>query len=518
MNSSILNNDGRRMNATQALLEPQLNAGRENEPAIGFKDQIISYGDLDKLVNQFGNALKAAHVEPENRVLFMLKDSPNLVAAYLGTMKIGAVSIAYNVRTSEKDLLYVLIDSRAKVIFIDTEFLETFRNIASQLQNPIKVIVEDSTSREFTTISTFLEGHSAVLQAENTSADDMAFWLYTSGTTGKPKACVHLQHDVLEAKLHLIENLGVKPGDRVFATSKLFFTYAIGHIMMGGLAAGAQIILYDGWPDAIAVSKIINTYKPHLVFSVPTLYRNLLCEGMAKQGTFKNVRHYISAGEKLPSSLFRQWEKTTGVRILEGIGCSETFHLFIANTPEKVREGSCGTVASWAQFKLVDDTGQQVIEPNKPGVGWVYMESNCDRYWNRQAKSTEVLSKGWYCTDDIFSFDVDKFYYHHGRKDDMLKISGQWVSPSEIEDIVHRVYGVEEAAVVGKADQDGLIRLSLYIVKKNNLNKQANEKLTERVQTAIKEKLSIYKCPRNIEYIDEIPRTSSGKIQRYLLR
>ncbi len=510
--------DGVRMNATQALLGPHLEAGRADNPAIGFGDQIISYGELDRLVNRFGNALKASNVEPENRVFIMMKDTPNLVAAYLGTMKIGGVSIAYNVRASEKDLLYALTDSRAKVLLIDAEFLGTYRKIALKLPRSIKVVVEGASSGEFDNITSFLEGHSSSLEAEDTSADDMAFWIYTSGTTGKPKACVHFQHDVLQGKLHLTENLGVNPGDRVFASSKMFFAYAVGHILMGGLGAGAQIILYDGWPDAEAIGRIVEKHQPHLVFSVPTFYRNMLREGVAELEAFKNVRHYISAGEKLPTQLFSRWQEATGVTILEGIGSSETAHLFIASTPENVREGSCGKVASWAEFKILDEEGDEITAPDTPGIGWAYLESNCDRYWNRQAKSHEVISEGWYCTGDMFSFDEDGFFYHHGRGDDMLKISGQWVSPTEIEDVVFKVPSVVDATIIGQANEDGLIRLALYVVPEEDKADDDFEALSEAIKALVVEKLSIYKCPRDIRYIKEIPRTATGKVQRYLLR
>jgi 3-hydroxybenzoate/4-hydroxybenzoate---CoA ligase len=510
--------EGIRFNATEALLGPHLEAGRGDNLAIAFGDQTLTYSELDHLVNRFGNAFKAAGVELENRVFLMMKDTPSLVAAYLGAMKAGGVSIAYNVRATEKDILFALTDSRAKVLLIDAEFLGTYRKIALKLPRSIKVIVEGAISGEFENISSFLEGHSSTLEAGDTSADDMAFWIYTSGTTGQPKACVHLHHDVLQGKLHLTKNLGVKPGERIFATSKMFFAYAVGHILMGGLGAGVQIILYDGWPDAQSIGRVIEKHKPHLVFSVPTFYRNMLREGVAELGALKNVRHYISAGEKLPTQLFVRWRNATGVTLLEGIGSSETCHLFMANTQDDVREGSCGKITSWAEFKLVGEDEEEITKPNTPGIGWAYLESNCDRYWNRQAKSHQVISEGWYCTGDMFSFDADGFYYHHGRGDDMLKISGQWVSPSEIEDIVFKVPNVVDAAVVGQANEDGLIRLALYVVPEEGEESTELETLSEKIKASVIEKLSIYKCPRDISYIKEIPRTATGKAQRYQLR
>ncbi|MCW9035593.1 MAG: benzoate-CoA ligase family protein [Rhodospirillales bacterium] len=508
--------DGAKLNATEAILGPNLDAGRGDFTAIAFGESKITYNELDGLVNRFGNAMKATGLEVENRVFFMMKDTPNLVAAYLGAMKVGAVSIAYNVRASEKEMLYALSDSRAKILFIDAEFLGTYRKIALKLPRSIKVVVEGAASGEFDNIQSFLEGQSSSLTAEDTSADDMAFWIYTSGTTGNPKATVHLQHDVLLGQLHLIENLGVVPGQKVFASSKMFFAYALGHILMGGLSAGAEIILYDGWPDANSIGRIIDKHQPDVVFSVPTFYRNMLREGVAELESFKQVRHYISAGEKLPTQLFTKWQETTGVTILEGIGSSETTHLFIASKPDAVREGSCGKVNSWAKFMLKDDEGNEITEPNTPGIGWALLESNCDRYWNRQAKSQEVISEGWYCTGDMFSFDEDGFFYHHGRGDDMLKISGQWVSPTEIEDVVLKVPNVDDCTILGQANEDGLVRLALYVVSQKENGEQ--EALSETIKASVTEQLSIYKCPRNIHYISEIPRTATGKVQRYQLR
>ncbi|MCW8903217.1 benzoate-CoA ligase family protein [Sedimenticola sp.] len=504
------------MNAVEELIGPALSKGLAQQTALIGDAKSLTYGELDLLVSQYSDALRKAGVVRENRVLFMLNDSPDFVAAYLGAMHMGAVSIAFNVRSAAKDLLFVIEDSNCSMLVIDAAYLPVYLQIADRIKRPLKVVVDGDYEGDLPMLGSIVESGVTGSPALKVSPDDMAFWVYTSGTTGTPKAAVHLHHDVIIADLHMRENLGVEPGDRIFSTSKLFFAYALGHSLLGGLRSCATIILTKQWPDATAISEIIHRHQPDLVFSVPTLYRNLLRDGVAGTGPFKSVRVYVSAGEKLPVKLFEQWWLATGRPILEGIGTSETLFLYVANSIKQFRSGSCGKPVPWAEIKLMDESEQAISTTDTPGQLWVRMPSVADRYWNRQDQSRKSFHGHWYKTGDMFRVDEAGWWYHLGRGDEMLKISGQWVSPAEIEACALTVPGVEAAAVIGYSNEDSLVRSALFVVPRQW--GADDPTFTDKIRQTLVQTLSIYKCPRVIRLVDEIPCTASGKMQKYKLR
>jgi benzoate-CoA ligase len=339
--------------------------------------------------------------------------------------------------------------------------------------------------------------------------------MYSSGTTGKPKGVVHTQRTALCGRAVYDELMDVAPGDRVFCSSKLFFAYALGTLMFATLQLGATAILFPGWPDAVTVAEVIAHHRPTLVLSVPTFYRNMLRAGVAAQPAFKNVRYFMSAGEKLPLSLFEQWRDQTGRPILDGIGATETCFLFISNRPERMKPGTCGVPTPGTEAKLIGEDGKLVTEPDKPGVLWVKLPCVAKGYWKLDPLTARVFQDGWYCTNDMFTFDAQGFYEYQGRADDMLKISGQWVSPAEIEEHVLRHPDVSEAAVVGVPNDDGLVRLALFVVAPRVADRLSFEK---DLQDGLVASLSIYKCPRRVFYVETMPVTATGKLQRYALR
>jgi acyl-coenzyme A synthetase/AMP-(fatty) acid ligase len=346
--------------------------------------------------------------------------------------------------------------------------------------------------------------------------DDMAFWIYTSGTTGSAKGAVHLQRDVLAADAYTGGVLGVGPGDVLFGTSKLFFAYTLGNCLFGSLRLGATTVLYDGWPDAKTVAETLRRYRPSVVFSVPTLYRNMLGEGVAAaEPAFRSVRHYVSAGERLPEALWHKWREATGVEILDGMGTSETIYMLLSNYPGKVRPGSSGTATPGTELKLADAEGRPVA-PGEAGILWARIASRADRYWNARDKSQEAFHGPWFRTGDMYTVDEGGYWHHQGRFDDMLKISGQWVSPAEIEEVVLAATPCTDAAVVGVPDPDGLPRTALFAVPpQGGFDSGALEVLIRRV---VSERLSPYKCPKWVRFVNEIPRTATGKVQRFKLR
>ena len=498
---------GAAMNAADAVLSPTAVDAHPDRPALLCHDQTTSYRALLAHVNRFGNGLRRRGVAPEQRVILMLKDSIDLVAAYLGAIKIGAVSVALNLRSSAAELKFMLTDSAAAVLLIDAEFLPLYESIAADLPRPPNVFVAGST------LHGLIADSSEQLSAYLTSPDAMAFWIYTSGTTGTPKAAVHPHHDVLTATDYTEGVLGVGPDDRLFATSKLFFAYSLGNCLFASLRLGATTILHDGWPDSESIARIVDRQYPTVVFSVPTMYRNMLRDGIANRDRFASVRRFVSAGERLPANLFERWMEATGGEILDGMGTSETIYMILSNLPGRARPGSSGQPAPGVCAELRDETGTIITGADHAGVLWASMPSIADRYWNQQERSQAAFIGRWFRTGDMYRVDSDGFWHHAGRADDMLKISGQWVSPAEIEEQALKMAGIADAALVGAENADGLTRLALFAVASPGGGPDIAS-----IGEALRQSLSIYKCPRDIYFVDEIPRTATGKVQRFLLR
>jgi len=504
------------MNAADEVVGLGRERAGDGGVAIVERDAEWSYRELDERVNQYGNAMLSAGVNTENRVLFLLDDSAQLVAAYLAAIRIGAVSVAFNLRASSKDLKYVIEESRAVLLFVEQDLLPLYEEIQDSLEQAPRVIVNGPAGGYDASLESVTDGHSTHLVSHDMSKDDMALWIYSSGTTGRPKAIVHLHHDVIDADRHLTTNLGIQPGDRLFCTSKIFFAYALGNVLLGGLRAGATLILNRGWPDAEHVARVVADKRPDVFFTVPTFYKNLIASGVSKDPAFGNLRCCVSAGEALPSCLLEQWRETTGHEIYEGLGSSETIYLVIANRPGACRPGWSGRLQPWVEARLVDEAERIVDEPNTPGMLWIRTDSVCDRYWNRQQLSRETFVDGWYRTGDVMSFDEDGWWRHHGRQDSMLKISGQWVSPVEIEERVLTAGNVVEAAVVGKTNEDGLTRATLFVVPATRPTDE--DEYRNQLLAHLRADLAVYKCPRNICLLDELPRTDTGKLKRFVLR
>ena len=503
------------MNLVQQIFERAERRGLTNAPALICEDRSLSYGELIASCNRYGNAFRRAGVERGDRVLFLMDDTPELVAAWLGTLVIGAVSVALNLRMTPAELLFIVRESRCRCLLIHHEFLPLYLQIKAQLARPPQVVLVDGEAEGGKVLEIFLDGCSTVLEPTQTCANDIAYWIYSSGTTGRPKAAVHLHRDIGIARRYLCENLGVQPADRIFTVSKLFFGFALAHSLLAGLSAGAGVILYRGWPEARALASFIAKTRPDVVFGVPTIYRNFIREGTAGSDAFKRIRHFVSSGEKLPAALFNAWRERTGQPIIEGVGASETTFLFISNTPTAYCAGSCGKPLPWADIRLTDEDGNIIVRPDTPGTLWVRMASVCVGYWLRPELSEHVFHDDWFRTGDAFSFDADGWWYHHGRSDDMLKVSGQWVSPMEIEFRAIAVPGIAEAAVVAVPNEDGLMRLTLFLVAGRDHDPRA---LGVAVQSDLRRTLSTYKCPRDIRFIAELPRTATGKTQRFRLR
>lgn len=508
-------NPGHFTNAAETLLRPALNAGLGDRPAILFDDQVVTYAELDADACRFGNACLDLGLRPQDRVLMVLHDRPYFFSVYLGAMKIGAVPIAFTLRASAHDLEFAIVDSGCRMLLIDHEYVPLYEQVAAGIDDPPQVIVCDADIPGYASLETVMAGQSDALEPQPMDPDAMAFWMYTSGTTGTPKGAVHRQSGVAAGQRFLADVLGLGASDRVFCSSKLFFAFSIGHCLFGALPLGMTTILFDGWPNAEAVADVVERHRPDALFSVPTLFRGLLAEGLADGAAFKSVRYFVAAGEKLPDVVFDRWREATGKPITEGIGATENAFLFLANRPGDEIAGSCGWPIPGTDVRLVADSGEPVTEADAPGVLWVRSPSVAAGYWHQEDKTRAAFEDGWYRTGDVFTQDADGRFRHQGRADDMLKVSGQWVSPGEIEDCVQTCPGVAEAVVVGAANHDGLVRLMLFVQPTDDAD-------TEATETAIRDHmlstLAVYKCPRRIAFVDEMPRTPTGKVQRFRLR
>ena len=503
------------MNAAQSLVMPALEAGLGAHAALIFRDRAYSYDDVASGINRVGHALRTFGVAPNDRVMIMLRDSPDFVFCYLGAIKIGAVAVAINLRASPRDLLFYLRDAQAKVFIVEGAFAQSYRQVERELDTPPHLVVIDDVTPPCDSWSTLLARQSPKLDAVDRAPDDMAFWIYTSGTSGTAKAAVHVQRDVLNAADHVGGTLGVRAGERLFATSKLFFAYALGNALFGGFRLGATVVLLDEWPTPEVVAQAVERHRPAVVFAVPTIYRNLLEAGVATGEGFRSVRHFVSAGERLPERLWQRWRQATGREIVDGMGTSETIYMLLSNHPGAIRPGSSGKPAAGVDAKLADAHGRP-LPPGEPGILWARIASRAAMYWNQPEKSQAAFRGEWFCTGDMYRVDVDGYWFHEGRHDDLLKISGQWVSPTEIEELLLTELPLREAVVVGTADPDGLTRLTLFAVGPEGGFEPSV--LEQRITALLTERLSVYKCPKWIRFVDAIPRTATGKAQRFLLR
>ncbi len=500
-------------NAADEILGPTLARGRGGDVAILFGDAKITFDELNADVNRFASALRP-YLAKGDRALLLLKDSPVFVAAHLGIMRGGAVAVALSTRSTAKDLAFVIDDAGPKVLLIDEEFLPLYEQAtASCAQAPALVAVRGRATGGRHAIEDLLANAAADFLSVPTTADDAAFWLYTSGTTGTPKAAVHCHGDVVIGDWYM-QAFGFGPGERVFSSSKLFFAFALAHILIGALRTGATIVLYDGWPDGRAIADVVERYRPTLMLSVPAFYRQLLRDGHVSRPGFKSVRCYLSAGEPLPDSIYHRWRERTGAPIVEGIGATETIFMMIGGTPNVHRPGATGKPLPYVETRLLDLNDQPVAAADAPGVLWAKMGSLCRGYWQQPDKTKLAFRNGWFRTGDVFIVDRDGWWYHQGRADDLLKISGQWVSPAEIEECAETVPGIAEAIVVGAQDEDGLVRLTMFLVAPNG----GDDALQQKVQEKLLGALSRYKCPRRIVFLDAIPRTATGKARRFRLR
>ncbi len=504
------------LNVATAYVDANIVAGRGGTTAFCSGGQQITYQDVLEHVNRTGNALHALGVEAEQRVALLLLDGPEFVYSFFGAIKMGAVAVPLNTLLRPADYRYLLQDSRAKVLMISAALLPQIETIRHELPALRHLVVVGGAGTHLSYDRVLAEA-SSTLEAAPTSKDDMAFWLYSSGSTGFPKGAVHLHHDMLYASdLVGKQVFQMTAADRTFSAAKLFFAYGLGNNMYVPMRFGASAVLLPDRPTPEALFETITRERPTIFYAVPTLYAQMLqVADAAARYDLSSLRLCISAGESLPPEILRRWQQRFHLDICDMIGSTEALYVFIGNRPGRVRVGSTGEVFPGFAAKIVDEHGQEV-GPDEVGTLLVQGDSTAPFYWNKHRKSQQTMLGDWLNTGDKFHRDAEGFYYYDGRADDMLKVGGIWVSPIEVEHTLLEHPAVFEVAVVGAEDSDTLVKPKAYVVLRQDYT--ASAPLALDLQAFVRAKIAPYKYPRWIEFVADLPKTATGKIQRFKLR
>jgi benzoate-CoA ligase family protein len=510
---------GEQFNAATYFVDRNVKEGRDGNTAIECGDASITYGEVLRRVNQLGNALqRSLQVRREERVLLLLPDVPEFAYSFFGAIKIGAVPVPVNTLLKPSDYKYLLNDSRARVAIVNEALLPLLTAI---LRNTIPflehIVVVGSPSGGAISFSELVDPEAVELAPATTCKDDVAFWLYSSGSSGPPKGCVHLQHDMIVATdAYAREVLKITQSDRFFSVAKLFFAYGLGNGLYFPFSVGATSVLLPDSPTPANIYSIIERHKPTLFFSVPSNYAALLGTSHGTRDfDLSSIRTAVSAGEALPSALFERFKARFGVEILDGLGSTEALHIFVSNRPGAVRPGSSGQVVPGCDCRLVDEDRKPVAQGDI-GTLWVKHDAAFSQYWNQHQRTKDIIEGHWMSTGDKYRQDEDGFFWYEGRSDDMLKVSGAWVSPAEVEAVLIEHDCVAEAAVAGRKDKDELVKPVAWVVLRKNVT--PSPELARSLQDFVVSKLPVYKRPRWVEFVSELPKTATGKIQRFKLR
>jgi benzoate-CoA ligase family protein len=510
-------------NAATHFVDRNVAEGRGRCIAIECGEACITYDEVLQNVNRFATALRdTLTARREERVLLLLLDGPSFVYSFLGAIKAGAVPVPLNTLWKPADYAFVVRDSGTSIVIVSPALLPRLEQMPADVRRSLRHVVHD--------VGDLLARGSPAFDAEPTHRDSPAFWLYSSGSTGTPKGCVHLQHDmVVCAELFGKGVLGIRQADRTFSVAKLFFAYGLGNALYFPFSVGATTILWPGPPAPEHVYAVIEKHRPTLFYSVPTGYGMMLAhqrpEGRHDESPradprvrdfdLSSIRLAVSAGEALPAALYDRFKQRFGIDIIDGIGSTEALHMFIANRLGAIRPGSSGLLVDGYEARILDDNGVPVA-PNEVGNLWVKGDSVCAGYWNRHEKTKDTIEGHWIRTGDKYAQDEDGFFWYAGRADDMLKVGGLWVSPVEVENALIAHPAVLECGVVGHEDHDALIKPMAFVVVRPGA--AATPELARELQQFVREGLAEYKRPRWVEFLPKLPKTATGKIQRFRLR
>jgi acetyl-CoA synthetase len=507
-------------NASRILFD-NLSQGRGDRLALTGPLGARSYAELCAEASRWGHGFQSLGLKRGDRILMFLDDTPAYPAAFFGAVRAGFVPLLINTLTPPDLLQFYLSDSSASVAVAEAEFCSRFDAQAcrdTQLRTLIAVngAADDHAVPNAIAAETWLPGFSANLAKADTDRNEMAFWMYSSGSTGRPKGIVHLQHDMAYSDLAFARNvLKLKPDDICFSVPKIFFAYGFGNSITFPFSAGAATLLLPGQPKPAAIFDAIGRFRPTVFFGLPTLYTSLTKAEGAAATDFSSLRMALSAAEVLSADVFNGWKEITGLEIVEGLGSTEVLHIYLSNRPDKKKPGAAGLRVPGYEIELKDSDGRMVGD-NEEGILWVRGDSNTPLYWNRPDKMAETIREGgWICTGDRFMRDSEGFHFFRGRADDLIKISGQWVYPLEVELCLTEHPEVRECAVFAAELPDRRMTLKAVVVM-NASTFDAGD-ATKMLQDYVKAKLLPYKYPREVKFIDELPKTGTGKIDRQAL-
>jgi acetyl-CoA synthetase len=480
-----------------------------------------TYAELCAEAAQWGNGLLSLGLKRGDRILMFLDDTPAYPAAFFGAVRAGFVPLLINTLTPPDLLQFYLSDAGASVAVADAEFASRF-DAQACTDTPLHTLIVvggaagEHAAPKALAADQWLKGFSRELAEATTSRNEMAFWMYSSGSTGRPKGIVHLQHDMAYSELAFARNmLKLKPDDICFSVPKIFFAYGFGNSITFPFSVGAATLLLPGQPKPATIFAAIERFRPTIFFGLPTLYTTLTKAENAAATDFSSLRMAVSAAEILSAEVFNGWKTLTGLEIVEGLGSTEVLHIYLSNSAEKKKLGAAGMRVPGYEILLRDKDGRDVAD-NEEGIMWVRGDSNTPLYWNRPDKTAETIREGgWIYTGDRFVRDADGFYFFRGRADDLVKISGQWVYPLEVELCLAEHPDVRECAVFAAELPDRRMTLKAVVVMNHRIADEAAA--TRQLQDYVKARLLPYKYPREVLYIDELPKTGTGKIDRQAL-
>ncbi len=491
--------------------------GRGAKTAIECGDQKVSYQQLLERTNRVGNALRRLGVERDHRVILLLPDSPEFLYCFFGIIKIGAIAVPLNTQLQPREYEFFFQDTEAHVAVVSESLLPAVRGLSNHRLRNLQVLVTGQAEAPFLRIDELMDAGPAKLDAALTRKTDPAFWLYSSGSTGAAKGCVHRHRDmVISSELYARNILDMNEHDRCYSVARLFFAYGLGNAGYFPLYCGATTIVAPERPTPSGIYANIERYRPTLFFSVPSNYAALLAEERGGSDfDLSSIRHAVSAGEALPASLIEQFQRRFGVEILDAWGSTEALHMVLSNRPGEVRPGSSGKLIPGFDARIVEDDGRDV-PTGEIGNLLVRGDSVCAGYWNQPEKNERTFAGDWFHTGDKYYQDEDGYFWYAGRADDVFKVNGRWLVPLEVESALLEHPAVREAGVVHRIDDRGLTKPAAYVVV--NPEFTPDERLGRELQQWVADKVGGYKRPRWIEFLPELPKTATGKLQRFKLR
>jgi 4-hydroxybenzoate-CoA ligase len=508
----------RNYNAAVDFIDRNVAEGRGNKAAFIDPSREISYAELSHAVARVGAVLAQLGVERENRVVLILHDTIAFPTLFWGAIRAGVIPVLLNTLLTSDQYHYLLEDTRAKVVFVAASVLSTVQSAAEGVATLQHIVVVGDGPDRLARFDTLLAAQREPMAAAKTCADEVAYWLYSSGTTGMPKGVMHVHSSPnLISQLVGQGRIGFREDDTVFSAAKLFFAYGIGTSICT-LGVGATSVLYPDWPAPEAIFNVLHRYQPTLLFAVPTLYASILAKPeCTPEAGSSRLRLCFSAGEPLPPHLGRGWKQRYGLDICNGVGSTEMGHLFLTNLPDAVDYENSGVPVPGYEMRLVDASGGDVAD-GEIGELLVRGPTSAAGYWNQRERSRRIFEGEWTRTGDKYVRRPSGAYNYSGRTDDMFKVSGIWVSPFEVEAALVSHPDVLEAAVVPAKDDKGLVKPKAYVVLKNGAGEGTGRALYEGLKAHVKHSVGPWKYPRWIEFVDELPKTATGKIQRFKLR